>query len=134
MVDLNKCKPGDTLISQHGLELEYVRKKSTCLHYKHEVKYPDGRLGTRTDDGYTFKSQESRSPGNHNIVEIIASKSIVFDTSCKKCKEPGGFDVNNEASQRFKVKVTEYLCMACGHWNNLKRRKGYKEWDADRSR
>ena len=26
--------------------------------------------------------------------------------------------------------TTAYRCLQCGHWNNLKRRKGFKEWKA----
>jgi hypothetical protein len=27
---------------------------------------------------------------------------------------------------------TGFRCKQCGHWNDLKRRKGYAEWDAQR--
>lgn len=68
MVDLRTCKPGDKLISKHGLELIYVGPLPG-IYMDHEVKYPDGTFGTRTHDGFVFRKQ--RSDLTHDIVKII---------------------------------------------------------------
>ncbi len=73
MVDLRTCKPGDKLRSCHGMILEYVGLYGpTNLPYRHRIKYPDGSLGSRTDDGYVFSV--NRLPEDHDIVEIIPKR------------------------------------------------------------
>ncbi len=76
MVDLRDCKPGDKLLSKHGVILEYVRALPEECYMPHEVRYPNiepwkGSTGTRTHDGFVFKS--GRLPEDHDIVEIIKS-------------------------------------------------------------
>ena len=69
-VDLSKCKPGDKLVSSHGWTLTYVRPLPMGNFYDHEVRYPDGSGGTRTNDGFVFRN--NRIPEtDHDIVEII---------------------------------------------------------------
>ena len=70
MVDLNKCKPGQKLLSKHGMILTYVCKLKDN-YYDHQVQYPNGSYGTRTNDGFTYKSLSSRLPSDHDIVEIL---------------------------------------------------------------
>jgi hypothetical protein len=76
MVDLRTCKHGDKLRSCHGMILEYVgRIKRDEPHnplYPHEVRYPNGARGTRTDDGQVFTV--NRLPEDHDIVEIIPKR------------------------------------------------------------
>ena len=67
-VDLRTCKPGDKLISIHGLVLTYV-KPTPDGYYDHEVKYPDGGVGTRTHDGKTYRHRHL--PEDHDIADII---------------------------------------------------------------
>ena len=69
MVDLRDCKPGDKLISKHGLVLEYVGPLPKGSYLDHEVKYPDGSWGSRTHDGYVMRIK--RLYTDHDIVEII---------------------------------------------------------------
>ena len=69
MVDLRTCKPGDKLISKHGMELIYMRPLPDGTYMDHEVKYPDGSLGTRTHDGFVFRKK--RLDTDHDIVEIV---------------------------------------------------------------
>ena len=68
-VDLRTCKPGDILISKHGMELTYVRALPEGHYMDHEVRYPDGVSGTRTHDGFVFRKK--RLEIDHDIVEII---------------------------------------------------------------
>lgn len=69
-VDLRECKAGDKLISSHGMTLTYVRPLPMDNFYDHEVRYPDGSVGTRTNDGHVFR--KNRIPEtDHDIVEII---------------------------------------------------------------
>ena len=68
-VDLRKCKPGDILISKHGMKLEYIKPLPEGDYMDHEVKYPDGSHGSRTHDGFVFRKK--RMEGDHDIVEII---------------------------------------------------------------
>lgn len=81
MVDLSKCKKGDTLISSHGAKLEYVAPtpwKFYC-YLDHVVRYiedADGKsfgkesYGTRTNDGYVYA--KNRQPEvDHDIVKIL---------------------------------------------------------------
>lgn len=73
MIDLRNCKPGDKLLSSHGLILTYVRPLEN--HYMdHEVQYPNtspyfGSIGTRTHDGYVMR--KNRLDTDHNIVKIL---------------------------------------------------------------
>lgn len=71
MVDLNKCKPGDKLLSKHGIILTYVEKLPSRSYYDHSVKYPDGSLGTRTNNGYVYKIPSKRLDSDHDIIEIL---------------------------------------------------------------
>jgi cbb3-type cytochrome oxidase cytochrome c subunit len=53
-----------------------------------------------------------------------------FDTSCRQChalmpRAPQAPDRDRFAAA---VVLTEYRCDECGHWNDLKRRKGWKEY------
>jgi len=73
-IDLRNCKPGDELISKHGLVLTYVRALPEYSYMDHEVKYPDGPpymggLGSRTHDGFVYR--KNRLEIDHDIVEII---------------------------------------------------------------
>jgi hypothetical protein len=67
-VDLNTCVPGQRLLSKHGWILTYVGKANLG---RHTVKYPDGVLASRTDDGYVSSMPEDRREQDHDIVEIL---------------------------------------------------------------
>jgi hypothetical protein len=68
-VDLRTCKPGDVLISKHGMKLTYVKALSEWDYMDHEVMYPNGSSGTRTHDGFVLRKK--RLEIDHDIVEII---------------------------------------------------------------
>jgi hypothetical protein len=76
MVDLRTCKPGDKLRSKHGMVLEYIGRTkyndSYSSAYPHDVRYPDGSRGTRTNNGQVFCV--NRLPEDHDIVEIIPKR------------------------------------------------------------
>jgi len=69
MVDLNKCKIGDTLVSCHGLKLLYHKVDDNNAPFRHLVVYPDGAGGSRADDGRVFINRPL--PEDHNIVKVI---------------------------------------------------------------
>lgn len=62
--DMNQCVVGSKLVSVHGTILTYLGKNGP-LAYPHRVRYPDGSEGTRTDDGYVFKTR--RLPTDEDI-------------------------------------------------------------------
>lgn len=68
MVDLNKCKIGDTLISCHGEKLIYYKVEERGAPFRHRVLYSNGSGGSRSDDGRAFINRPL--PSDHNIVEI----------------------------------------------------------------
>ena len=86
-IDLNKCLPGDLLISKHGLSLEYVSKTPWGIYnyLDHVVKYIEDPIGggaingdsygTRTNDGYVFSKM--RKPSDHDIVKVIRRKEFL---------------------------------------------------------
>lgn len=71
MVDLNKCKPGDKLLSKHGIILTYVEKLPNRSYYEHKVKYPDGSFGTRMNNGYVYRNPLRRQAADHDIIKIL---------------------------------------------------------------
>lgn len=68
MIDLRTCKPGDKLLSKHGMVLEYVEHLPDA-YFPHIVKYPDGAFGSRCDDGHVFAKK--RLEEDHDIIEIL---------------------------------------------------------------
>jgi hypothetical protein len=74
MIDLNKCKRGDLLLSTQGEILEYICK-TPWKHYtylEHVVRYTSAKFGeenygTRTNDGFVFKTK--RKPKTDNDIE-----------------------------------------------------------------
>ena len=75
MIDLRNCKPGDKLLSKHGLMLTYVGTLPEDDYMDHEVEYPNispyfGGMGSRTHDGFVFR--KAREESDHDIVEIIS--------------------------------------------------------------
>lgn len=68
-VDLRTCKPGDKLLSCHGMILTYGKYIGETNVYPHEVIYPNGSRGTRLDDGRAYRYKPL--PSDHNIVEIL---------------------------------------------------------------
>lgn len=68
-VDLNTCKPGDILVSKHGLKLTYLSKAPKGFYYDHFVIYPNGDKSSRTNDGYVYKNLHLET--DEDIVEII---------------------------------------------------------------
>lgn len=80
MIDLSKCKKGDTLVSTHGAILEYISPTpwGEYTYLDHVVRYvqdkdgkefPPNTYGTRTNDGFVFA--KNRKPEvDHDIKEI----------------------------------------------------------------
>ena len=81
MFDMKQCKPGDKLISCHGLILTYVglNENDTSGNYPHRIQYPNDEIygsnsfGSRTDDGFVFKYK--RMPEDHDIVGFAPKDS-----------------------------------------------------------
>ena len=71
-VDLSKCKEGQKLLSSHGLILEYVGVLPEDDYYDHQIKYPDGSLGTRANDGHVFRKRRMPET-DHDIIKILDS-------------------------------------------------------------
>ena len=69
-VDLRTCKPGDKLLSKHGMILTYIGPLPEGHYFDHEVAYPGGALGSRTHDGFVYRNK--RLPEDHDIVAILA--------------------------------------------------------------
>ncbi len=67
-VDLRKCSPGDILISKHGTIFKYIKMDSDCF-YPHVVEYPNGGLGTRNNDGSTYRF--NKLPNDEDIIAVI---------------------------------------------------------------
>lgn len=53
-----------------------------------------------------------------------------MNTDCSKCKTPmpslPAPKFNGNPMNAASFTVTAYACQVCGHWNDLKRRKGFK--------
>jgi hypothetical protein len=79
--DMNQCKPGDKLISTHGVILTYVEKKEEP-DFPHIVRYPEGEefkgsLGSRTEEGYVFDKR--RLPEDHDIIGFAPEESQMLN-------------------------------------------------------
>jgi len=70
-INLNDCKHGDILVSKHGMRLTYDKPTEHGSYYDHVVLYPNGAIGTRTNDGHVYRNPIRRIPEDHDIVEII---------------------------------------------------------------
>jgi hypothetical protein len=61
-----------------------------------------------------------------------------MNTDCLKCNTPMKMpDLKRSASvsgsiYRARIIITEYICHICKHHNDLKRRKGWKEYYAEK--
>lgn len=64
--DMNRCEPGDKLISCHGVVLTYVGIDERLVPFRHKVKYPDGAGVSRADDGSVFL--EKKLPTDQDII------------------------------------------------------------------
>lgn len=53
-----------------------------------------------------------------------------MNSDCKKCRAPMRAVPASSSFLGIAIITTGYRCKECGHWNNLKRRKGYVEWKA----
>ena len=83
-VDLTQAKPGDFLISKHGMVFIY-EKYLESLAYPHMVRYPKyvhegtvmnvGASGSRTNDGQVFDN--NNLPEDHDIVMIIPREQFL---------------------------------------------------------
>jgi hypothetical protein len=67
-INLNDCKPGQKLLSKHGRIFTYVGRVDD-RRYPHEVRYPSGVYGTRTDDGLVYARNHMEA--DEDIVTII---------------------------------------------------------------
>ena len=80
MVDLNKCKCGDKLLTRNGTILIYVAKLPQECYYDHLVTYPNGSGGTRMSDGYVFKNASQRYDTDEDVI-LISGVDDIFDES-----------------------------------------------------
>jgi len=69
-IDLRKCKPGDRLRTAHGLIVRYVLHQKDSA-YPHVIRYSDGQMGTRMDDGQVYIRPDMRRVDDHVIVKIL---------------------------------------------------------------
>jgi hypothetical protein len=71
VVDMTTCKPGQKLLLRNGEVAEYVGpNKDGCTRaYPHLIKYSNGSLGTRTDDGYVFAKKQL--PVDPDVIKIL---------------------------------------------------------------
>jgi hypothetical protein len=77
-IDLRTCQPGQKLRSKHGLILTYVKQTDDEFH-PHDVEYPNGSWGSRTNEGFTFSNPACRVPEDHDIVEILPMETKEVD-------------------------------------------------------
>ena len=70
----------------------YVRH-TPGTYFPHEVRYPNGSLGTRTDEGYAFR--RNRLPCDHNIVEILPMEDYVPSKSFGYASAVADFIISN---------------------------------------
>lgn len=69
-IDLSKCKKGQKLLSSHGVILTYVAPLPDNNYYDHIVEYPNGAVGSRTNDGFVYRN--NRKPEiDEDIVKIL---------------------------------------------------------------
>lgn len=82
-INLNNCKKGDKLrirTTQSWIDannvpaptdiVTYVKKESaTHLDFPHVIEYSTGGVGTRTDEGHTFKRK--RLPDDPDVLEVL---------------------------------------------------------------
>lgn len=66
MFDMNQCKPGDKLVSCHGMIFKYIGIDESLTPYRHVVQYPNGSAGSRIDDGSVFVHK--KLPTDHDII------------------------------------------------------------------
>jgi hypothetical protein len=67
-VDLRNCKPGDKLLTKHGMVLTYVGVQN-CGPFPHEIEYPNGGHGSRTDEGFTFRNM--RRETDQDVIAVL---------------------------------------------------------------
>jgi len=86
MINLNTCTAGDKLLSVHDTVLVYIRKNDGAS-YPHEVMYPDGSFGSRTDDGKVFNT--NRKATDHDIVAVLPRYTQIakWDNPADKLKD-----------------------------------------------
>ena len=91
MIDLRKCKEGDTLITSQGSILEYVSTTpwkyfTYADHVVRYVKDKNGKkfsankylqmYGTRTNDGYVFIKNRIAET-DHDVIKVIRDGKIL---------------------------------------------------------
>lgn len=73
-INLNDCKPGDTLVSKHGKKFVYLNRNGS-LSFPHIIMSENGGLCSRIDDGHVFGKR--RLPEDDDIVLVIPRSQIV---------------------------------------------------------
>lgn len=116
MFDMKKCRPGDRLITVHGLLLEYVKHRPNDI-FPHLVEYTDGSKGqgTRTDEGFVFRKK--RLPEDEDIVCFhLGGGKEKMRCSCSKHSELEAVEAITEHDM-FGEKLTymeqQYRCPSC---------------------
>ena len=80
-VDLNTCVPGQKLRTKHGTILTYIRKSDVNDFYDHIIMYPNGSSGSRTNDGFVYRTPSTRLPEDEDIVEILYPAPLMAETA-----------------------------------------------------
>ena len=70
-VNLNECVSGQKLLTKHGTILTYIERLPEDHYYDHKIQYPGGGYGTRTNDGFVYRTPVSRLPTDEDIIEIL---------------------------------------------------------------
>lgn len=71
-IDLSKCVAGQRLISTHGEVMVFVGP-CPITGYDYEIVYSNGSRGTRTNDGFVFRTK--RLPTDHDVAEVLPMRT-----------------------------------------------------------
>jgi len=72
MFNMKQCKPGDKLFTKHGLIVTYV-VYNPLEHFPHQIEYPNGAYGSRTDEGYVYNN--NRLEDDEDIIGFVEVKT-----------------------------------------------------------
>ena len=97
LIDLRTCTAGDKLLSRHGSILTYCGLSGNTK-YPHEVEYPEGGYGSRTDDGFVMGNPDKRLGSDHDIVKILAKRRDGWEW-----RQGGGSSANRRTRRRART-------------------------------
>ena len=84
-IDLSICRPGQKLQCKHNTIVTFIGPTEPGSYYDYYVKYDSGCMGTRTRDGFVFRS--NRQELDLDVIEILPfsdnNKSQLRDCASK---------------------------------------------------